>query len=131
MSIGGPFFVLKFVRSRGISSTVSKVRIDRKVLFKQKKGRYWPLMGDTLVPNWGYVTETNSRDPRSSVGNGPNTVSGSTVSNTELSEFSGLIEFRGANSVSSFQPIICVCKRELTEFFAEPTEFAPKLSEAQ
>ena len=28
--------------------------------------------------------------------NGPNTVSGSTVSNTELSEFLGLIEFRGA-----------------------------------
>ena len=40
--------------------------------------------------------------------------------------FSGLTEFRGANSVTSF-----VCKRELTEFFAELTEFAPKLSEAQ
>ena len=44
-------------------------------------------------------------------GNGPNTVSGSTVSNTELSEFFGLPEFRGANSVSSFQPIICVQMR--------------------
>ena len=32
----GLFFVLKFARSRGISSTVYKVRIDRKVLFKQK-----------------------------------------------------------------------------------------------
>ena len=37
----GPFFVLKFVRSWGISSTVSKVRIDRKVLSKNKK---WPLI---------------------------------------------------------------------------------------
>ena len=45
------------------------------------------------------------------VGNRPNTVSGSTVSNTELSEFFGLTEFRGASSVSSFQPFICVPKR--------------------
>ena len=44
--------------------------------------------------------------------------------------FSGLTEFRGANSVSSFQPFF-VCKCELTEFFTELTEFAPKLSEAQ
>ena len=43
--------------------------------------------------------------------NEPNTVSGSTVSNTELSEFLGLTEFRGASSVSSSQPIICVPKR--------------------
>ena len=63
--------------------------------------------------------------------NWSNTVSGSTVSNTELSEFFGritefrgvrfqtpssvsflgLTEFRGANSVSSLQPIICVPKR--------------------
>ena len=35
-----------------------------------------------------------------------NTVSGSTVLNTELTEFSGLTEFRGASSVSSSQPII-------------------------
>ena len=34
----GPFFVLKFLRSRGLSSTVSKVRSDRKVLFEQKHG---------------------------------------------------------------------------------------------
>ena len=38
--------------------------------------------------------------------------------------FLGLTEFRGANSVSSSQPIICV-PNELTEFFAELTEFAP------
>ena len=37
----GPFFVLKFLRSRGLSSTVSKVHSDRKVLFEQKNG---PLM---------------------------------------------------------------------------------------
>ena len=34
----GLFFVLKFLRSRGISSTVSKVRSERKVLFEQKNG---------------------------------------------------------------------------------------------
>ena len=36
----GPFFVLKFVCSRGeISLTVSKVLSDTKVLFKHKNGR--------------------------------------------------------------------------------------------
>ena len=48
---------------------------------------------------------------RSFLENGPNTVSESTVSNTELSEFSGLTEFQGENSLSSSQPIICVPKR--------------------
>ena len=43
--------------------------------------------------------------------NGPNTVSGSTVSNTELSEFFGPHRVRGANSASSFQPSIYVPKR--------------------
>ena len=31
--------------------------------------------------------------------------------------------------MSSFQPIVCVCKCELTEFLAELTEFAVELSE--
>ena len=62
-------------------------------------------------------------------GNRPKcTVSGSTVSNTELSEFSGLIEFWGASSVSSFS-LVFVCQSELTEFLAELTEFAAELSE--
>ena len=34
----GALFVLKFVRSRGISSTASKVRSDRRLLFKHKMG---------------------------------------------------------------------------------------------
>ena len=38
-------------------------------------------------------------------GDGPNTVSESTVSNTELSEFFALTEFRGENSVSSSHAI--------------------------
>ena len=42
------------------------------------------------------------------LGDGPNTVSESTVSNTKLSEFLALTEFRGENSVSSSQPIVCV-----------------------
>ena len=45
--------------------------------------------------------------------------------------FSGLTEFRGANSVSSSLSLLFVCKRELTEFVAELTEFAAELSEAQ
>ena len=44
------------------------------------------------------------------IGDGPNTVSESTVSNTELSEFLALAEFRGESSVSSSRPIICVKK---------------------
>ena len=60
------------------------------------------------------------------VGDGPNTVSESTVSNTKLSEFVlVLAEFRGEGSVSSSEPIsvcVCVCQSKLTEFFAELTE---------
>ena len=63
------------------------------------------------------------------VGNRPNTVSESTVSNTELSEFLALTEFWGESSVSSFRQF--AAQSELTEFFAELTEFTPKLSEAQ
>ena len=43
--------------------------------------------------------------------------------------FFRLTEFAPRNSVSSSQPIICVCKSELTEFLAELTEFAAELSE--
>ena len=63
------------------------------------------------------------------LGNRPNTVSESTVQTPNSVSFSGLTEFRGANSVSSSRPIICVCKHELTESFAELTEFAAELSE--
>ena len=46
------------------------------------------------------------------IGNGPNTVSESTVSNTELNEFFGPHRVPAErNSVSSFQPSICVPKR--------------------
>ena len=62
-------------------------------------------------------------------GDRPNTVSESTVSNTELSEFFVLVEFWGKSSVSSSQPTTCV-QSELTEFFVELTEFAQKLSES-
>ena len=43
--------------------------------------------------------------------------------------FVALAEFRGESSVSSSR--LCVCQSKLTEFFAELTEFAVKLSEAQ
>ena len=53
--------------------------------------------------------------------------SDSTVSNTELSElFFALTEFQGESSVSVPRGLVFVCKSELTEFFAELTEFAPK-----
>ena len=57
----------------------------------------------------------------------PNTVSGSTVSNTELSEFFCPHRVPG-RELSEFLSAYFLCD---TEFFAELTEFAPKLSEAQ
>ena len=62
------------------------------------------------------------------IGDGPNTVSESTVSNSEVREFLALTEFRGESSVSSFQPI-CVPKRTHRAFFRELTEFGAELSE--
>ena len=53
---------------------------------------------------------------RDRFGNGPNTVSESTVSNTELSEFLALTEFRGENSVSSSQTIIFCAKANSPSF---------------
>ena len=65
------------------------------------------------------------------VGKGPNTVSGSTVSNTELSwVFRGSLSF-GERAQWVPLSLLFVCKRELTEFVAELTEFAAELSEAQ
>ena len=62
-------------------------------------------------------------------GNGRNTVSGSTVSNTELSEFFGAHRVLGSELSEFLFSLLLVCQSELTEFFAELTEFAPKLSE--
>ena len=46
--------------------------------------------------------------------------------------FSGLTEFRGANSVSSFQPFICVPKEGTHRvFFRRTHRVCPKISEAQ
>ena len=57
------------------------------------------------------------------LGHGPNTVLESTVFNTELSENVGLHRVPG-------RPLglLFVCQSELSEFFAELTEFAKKLS---
>ena len=65
------------------------------------------------------------------VGNGPNTVSESTVSNTELSEFFGAHWVPGSE-LSEFLSAYYLCAKansELTEFLAELTEFAAELSE--
>ena len=58
------------------------------------------------------------------LGNGPNTVSGSTVSNTGLSEFLCPHRVPG-RELSEFLSAYYLCaKNELTEFFSKLTEFA-------
>ena len=64
----GPFFVLKFVRSRVLGralSTVPRSLGTVKVLFENKK---WPLMavneghaGTKKGPNWGHVIQDSGR----------------------------------------------------------------------
>ena len=58
-------------------------------------------------------------------------ISESTVSNTELSEFSGPHRVPGRELSELFSAYCLGAKCELTEFFAELTEFAVKLSEAR
>ena len=60
------------------------------------------------------------------IGDGPNTVSESTVSRTELSEFlDPLTDLWGESSVRSSQPVIVW----QANFFAELTDYAAELSE--
>ena len=59
---------------------------------------------------------------------GPNTVSESTVSDTELSEFFGPRRVPGENSVSSSQPIIRVPKRAHRVFFSQNSPSLPQNS---
>ena len=105
-----------------------KTRKTEKRRHTQKEGRKkGPIFNAVRVDKGG----GQGAERGGFIGNGPNTVSGTTVSNTELSEFFvALTEFRGESSLSSSQPIICV-QGELTEFFGELTEFAVELSEAQ
>ena len=63
--------------------------------------------------------------PSPFVGNGPNTVSESTVSNTELSEFLALTEFRGESSVSSSQSFFCV-QQQTHRVFRRTHRVCPK-----
>ena len=65
------------------------------------------------------------------LGNRPNTVSESTVSSTELSEFFGPHRVPG-RELSEFLLAYYLCaKANSPSFFAELFEFAPKLSDAQ
>ena len=63
------------------------------------------------------------------IGNGPNTVSESTVSNTELSEFFGPHRVPGRELSELLSAYYLCAKTNSPSFFAELTEFAPKLSE--
>ena len=74
------------------------------------------------------TVEPSSSDIRRhpSFGNGPNTVSESTISDTELSEFFALTEFRAENSVSSSQLIICVLNLANSPSFLQNSSRLPK-----
>ena len=64
-------------------------------------------------------------------GNGPNTVSESTISNTELGEFFGPHRIPGRELSEFLAAYYLRAKANSPSFFAELTEFAVKLSEAQ
>ena len=77
------------------------------------------------------LAEAEGGNGQRSLGNGPNTVSESTVSNTELSEFFGphRVPWR---ELSEFLSAYYLCAQANSpSFAAELTEFAVKLSEAQ
>ena len=79
-------------------------------------------------PEIGDRPEKVLSKPPELVGNGPNTVSGSTVSNTELSEFFGAHWVPGSELGEFLSAYYLCAKQELTEFLAELTEFAVELS---
>ena len=64
---------------------------------------------------------------RPELGDGPSTVSESTVSNTELSELFDPHRVPG-RELSKFLSAYYLCKSKFTEFLAELTEFAQELS---
>ena len=68
----------------------------------------WQQTEQTFASKNRLISQILGRITKESIGDRPNTVSESTVSNTELSEFFALTEFRGENSVSSSRPMICV-----------------------
>ena len=97
-----------------------------------ERGRGWVRTRDVNNPRIHtpqFLKKTLRECPRQrNRRNGPNTVSGSTVSNTELSEFFGAHRVLGSE-LSEFLSAYYLCQSELTEFFAELTEFAAELSE--
>ena len=81
-------------------------------------GMHWTELPDKSSNKKG-------KNVRGMIRNGPNTVSESTVSNTELSEFFlALTEIRGVNSVSSFRPTMSVPKRTHRVFSQNSPEFS-------
>ena len=84
---------------------------------------------DESVMLSGTFCKRSGEDNR--VGDGPNTVSEITVSNTELSEISCPHRLPGREVSEFLSALYLRAKAKSPSFFAEPTEFAPKLSEAQ
>ena len=77
--------------------------------------------GTKKGPNWGHVTK---------IRNGQNEFWRARFQTSNSVSFRSSPSSGGENSVSPLG-LLFVCQSELTEFYAEPTEFVPKLSEAQ
>ena len=83
-----------------------------------------------LVRNFPLRVATNFLEPsfgtgEAILGERPNTVSESTVSNTELSEFFALTEFGGESSLSSSQPMILCAKANSPSFSQNSPSLPP------
>ena len=77
----------------------------------------------------GVIPPASQEWPRpTNFGNGPSTVSETTASNAEPSEFLGPHRVPSESSVSSSQlKLLFVCQSELTEFFAELAGFGAEI----
>ena len=79
-----------------------------------------------MIPRFLVQMTVNVTSPL--LGNGPNTVSESTVSNTEPSEIFGPHRVPARELSEFLSAYFLVCQSKLTEsFFAELTEFAAEL----
>ena len=99
------------ISSRGLSATGAQ-KVQKK---KSKKSQNsWKIVGfDSFsTPFWTFWVSPGPRGPGASISEaGRVRFRGARFQTPNSVSFSGLTEFRGANSVNSSQPIICVPKR--------------------